>query len=88
MVLNNAAIQATGLATANMLDVRGVPAAAWAAMPPFVKAGAPFFGNYATFQTMFVAQTITDFNTSLTGFPYDRLPANTTKQVQTGLDQA
>ncbi len=74
MVLNNAAIQATGLATANMLVARGVPAAAWAAMPPFVKAGAPFFNNYATFQTAFVAQTIADFNTSLTGFPYDRLP--------------
>jgi iron complex outermembrane receptor protein len=71
MVLGNASFQATALATANMLVARGVPQAIWAASPGLQAA---FGGVYMAYQGAFVAQTINDFNNSLIGFPYDRLP--------------
>ncbi len=71
MVLGNPNIQATAAATAAMLVGRGVPQAIWAASPGLQAA---FGGVYLAYQAAFVTQTINDFNSSLTGFPYDRLP--------------
>jgi iron complex outermembrane recepter protein len=70
MVLGNPNIQATAAATAAMLVAQGVPLAIWNATPALQTV----YPTYSDYETAFTTQTINNFNNSLIGFPYDRLP--------------